>query len=246
MLYIICLFVLNILLIYSLKIDFPKQFSSKIEIVNHLIHPSSQNPKSIFLYQIYYDFINKNTKIIMLNEKNEPVRTIIRKYNEKIEYSFRYQPYLDCKFSILGEQMEGPKLSNIIYDGDLELFNEKGGSNIYHSYLFEEYDTRVELIFDPINWMPKQLDVYRIEEVKKNYADQCLAEEDDNDDIKNDEQIEEENQLIPISSYIYYDYDINPIDSSIFDNEFEFKDLECLQHTGGFSYLHILHYFLKI
>lgn len=242
--------------IFAINVKFPLNFSTKLEIVNHLIHPSSSSPQSSQFYQIFYDYKNKKSKIT-LERGNEISKTFIRRYDQKKEYMLRNQPILDCKYSFLGEEMELPHLFDLIYEGieeievETDLKNKKENKKRkiikkFHSYVFEEYDTRVEMIFDPDTWMPSQLDLYKVEDSTskaESGKEQCLNEEDSEE---KDSQSQESITLMPITSYIFSESSLDPIDPSVFELDQDYQELDCLHHLGGFPYIHIFHYFLRI
>lgn len=94
---------------------------------------------------------------------------------------------------------------------------EVNGELAYH-FIHEEFDIRVHFYFSVEEGIPLKLD---------------------------QESIEEDGTIVPLLTYEFSDFQLDPPDDLWFELPSEVPESSCIRHVGGFPYLHIFHYFIK-
>ena len=198
-------------------LSFPLQFSANISITAHQIEQESEYPPRVRTMTIFYDYLNKKARID-IDAGYEAAKTHIRRYDTKQEYMIRLPPINDCKRSFLSELMVYPTMPvDAVFVSENAIIN----GIPCNQYLFEEIETRVHFYMSKLNNAPVQL----ILESFDGY---------------------ESTQML---TYDYYNVTLAPPAESLFSTHgvsVSESGSECEEHRGGFPYIHIFHYFVRV
>lgn len=82
---------------------FPEQFSSRLEVVSHMVDRDREYPPSTREMDIAYDYVAGRAKVIVKEGLNSG-KTFLRLYGSKKEYMIREGEFPSCRRSYLGEQ----------------------------------------------------------------------------------------------------------------------------------------------
>jgi hypothetical protein len=200
------------------QLTFPLQFTANISITAHLIEPESEYPPRTRTMTVYYDYLNKKARID-IDPGYEAAKIHVRRYDYKQEYMIRLPPINDCKRSYLTELMLYPAMPiDATFVGSNVIINEIP----CHQYLFEDIETRLHFYMSSHDNAPVRL----ILESFDGY---------------------ESTQML---TYDYYNVTLDAPSQDLFAvsavAEAASSSSDCEEHRGGFPYIHIFHYFVRV
>ena len=196
---------------------FPLQISAWITITAHMIEPESEYPPRERRIRIHYDYVGKRAKV-NIEAGYEAAKFYIRRYDLDHEYMVRLPPIHDCKRSHLGEVMPYPEIPNAKF-----VREEVVNGTLCNYFLHQDFETRVHLYFRVSDNAPIK-----------------LIQESTEDDVST-----------PLLTYEFSDIALgDPLvtsnDPTLYDLPRPFEHGTCTNHVGGFPYMHIFHYFVRI
>ena len=196
---------------------FPLQISALITITAHLVEPESEYPPRERYIHLHYDYIGQRAKI-SIEAGYEAAKSYLRRYDQNNEYMIRKPPIHDCKRSHLAEIMPFPELPGAGFVRE-EMMN----GTLCNYFLHEDFDTRIHMYFRKTDGAPLKLIQESVEE-----------------DVST-----------PLLTYDYSNISLgDPLltmqDPALFDVPFPFDHDKCTHHVGGFPYIHLFHYFVKV
>lgn len=209
---------------------FPLQASFNLTLTAHQVPEETEYPPRVRTMEIYYDYIGKRGRAD-ISEGYEAAKVHLRRYCDKKEYMVRLLPIDDCKRSNLLELMPYPLIPDTEFVNQVDCpppvsgVGKNEGSCNY--FLFKDYRTKVHMYFKASTGAPVQL-IQESEEQEKGLD-------------------------VPMLTYDYTDVILGAPPDAVFELASHHRESgeshshsTCDLHAGGFPYLHIFHYFVKI
>ena len=197
---------------------FPLQCSFNVTITaNQVSDAENAFPPRVRTIGVYYDYVNKRGRAD-IQEGYEAAKVYLRRYEEGVdmEYMVRLPPIDDCKRSNLLDVMPYPLIPDTNFVKQMAC---PGGGQQCDYFLCTDYDTKVHIYMDSSTGAPVQLV----------------------------QEAEVDKQDVPMLTYDYHDVVLGAPDKSHFELASLDKQVEdCDLHAGGFPYLHLFHYFVKL